>query len=190
MLCVSETVRAFLAFEIPEAVRSRLAAYRHALRSDLPAARWTRPEGWHLTLKFLGETEPKILDELTANLEPGLKGLGAVTAHLHGSGFFPTPANPRVAWIGGDVNGSEPVVAAVEAAAAAVGFARERRPWSAHVTLARLRSRWPHAAVERFLEWGRDVDLSAFACAEVVLIESSLEPGGAVYTPLERFPLA
>ena len=187
---MSETVRAFLAFEIPETVRSRLAALRYELRSDLPAARWTRPEGWHLTLKFLGETEPKTLEELTAILEPALKGLGAVTAHLHGSGFFPTPANPRVAWIGGDVNGSEPVVAAVEAAAAAVGFARERRPWSAHVTLARLRSRWPHSAVERFLEWGRNVDLGTFECAEVVLIESALEPGGAVYTPLERIPLA
>lgn len=189
MICVSDPVRAFLAFEIPEAVRSRLTAHRNALRSDLPAARWTRPEGWHLTLKFLGETEPTTLDELTANLEPGLKGLGAVTAHLHGSGFFPTPANPRVAWIGGEVNGWEPVVAAVEAAAAAAGFARERRPWSAHVTLARLRSRWPHSAVERFLEWGRDVDLGAFECTEVALIESSLEPGGAVYTPLERIPL-
>jgi 2'-5' RNA ligase len=187
---VSGTVRAFLAFEIPETVRSRLAAFRNELRSDLPAARWTRPEGWHLTLKFLGETEPKMLDELTSILEPALKGLGVASAHLHGSGFFPTPANPRVAWFGGDVDGSEPVVAAVEAAAAAAGFARERRPWSTHVTLARLRSRWPRSAVERFLEWGRDVDLGVFECAEVVLIESSLEPGGAVYTPLQRIPLA
>jgi 2'-5' RNA ligase len=186
---VSGPVRAFIALEIPDGVRSRIAAACDELRSGLPAARWTRPQSWHLTLKFLGEAPPEVLAALTASLEPAVKGLGSVSARLHGSGFFPSPANPRVAWIGGDVAGAAEVVAAVEEAAAAAGFAREKRPWSLHLTLARLRSRWPRAAVDRFLEWGGGLSLEGFACEELVLFQSSLEPGGAVYTPLQRIPL-
>jgi 2'-5' RNA ligase len=78
------------------------------------------------------------------------------------------------------------IASAVEAAAATVGFDRERRPWSLHLTLARLRSGWPPAAVDRFLAWGGELSLPAFECRDVVLFKSDLEPGGAVYTPLER----
>lgn len=186
---MSEAVRAFLAFEIPGTVRSRIAAARDDVRRDLPAARWTRPESWHLTLKFLGETEPGRLAALGSALAPAACGLGSVTAHLHGSGFFPNPGNPRVAWIGGEAAGAQPVAAAVEEAATALGFPPDRRAWSVHLTLARMRSRWPRAAVERFLSWGDELDLGTFRCPEIVLFESSLEPGGAVYTALQRIPL-
>jgi RNA 2',3'-cyclic 3'-phosphodiesterase len=186
---VSGPVRAFLAFEIPDGVRARIAAACDELRSGLPTARWTRPQSWHLTLKFLGEAPPGVLAALTASLGPAVEDFGIVSVRLHGSGFFPSPANPRVAWIGGDAVNAAAVVAAVEEAAAAAGFERERRPWSPHLTLARLRSRWSRAAVDRFLEWGGELRLDGFECAELVLFESSLEPGGAVYTPLQRIPL-
>ncbi len=186
---MSEAVRAFLAFEIPGTVRSRIATARDEVRRDLPTARWTRPESWHLTLKFLGETETGRLAALGSALAPAACGLGSVTAHLHGSGFFPNPGNPRVAWIGGEAAGAQPVVAAVEEAATALGFPPDRRTWSVHLTLARMRSRWPRTAVERFLSWGHELDLGTFRCPEIVLFESSLEPGGAVYTALQRIPL-
>lgn len=186
---MSGPVRAFIAFEIPDDVRLQIAAACDELRSGLPTARWTRPQSWHLTLKFLGEAPTGVLGAFTASLEPAVKGLGIASARLQGSGFFPSPANPRVAWIGGDVVGAAAVVAAVEEAAAAAGFARDRRPWSLHLTLARLRSRWPRAAVDRFLKWGAELSLDSFDCAEIVLFQSSLEPGGAVYTPLQRISL-
>ena len=111
--------------------------------------------------------------------------------HLRsGEGFFPSPANPRVAWVGGVVADVGPVIEALEEAAEAVGFARERRAWSVHLTVARLKGRWPRSAVERFLAWGGELELEPFACTEVVLFESALVPGGAVYTALERMPLS
>lgn len=186
---MSASARVFLAFEIPERVRAGLLDAVEAVRDELPRSRWTRPRGWHLTLKFLGETEVGRLHRVRSALAASLPGLGAVAAHLHGSGFFPSSASPRVAWVGGEAEGAARVVEMVEQAAAGAGFPRERRPWSVHLTLARLRSRWPRLAVERFLEWGEKLDLEAFDCSEVVLFESSLEPGGAVYTALERFPL-
>jgi 2'-5' RNA ligase len=186
---MADPVRAFLALEIPERVRAELAASREALRAELPRARWVRPEGQHLTLKFLGETPPAMLEAIAADLAPRLAGLGAVLAQLHGSGFFPSPARPRVAWLGGSAEGIGPVVETVERVAEAHGFPREQRPWSLHVTQARLERPWPQGPVDRFLAWGSGLRLEPFRCEEVVLFGSRLERGGAVYTPLARMPL-
>jgi 2'-5' RNA ligase len=183
------SARAFLALEIPDDIKSRLASAREELRHELPRVRWTRPEGWHLTLKFLGETQRSLLADLATELAPRVGALGAVTVNLGRTGFFPSSMRPRVAWVGGTVDGVENIVAAVEEAAQQVGFARERRPWSVHLTLARLKSQWSKAAIDLFLEWGDGLDLETFTCREVVLFESDLRPEGAVYTALERFSI-
>lgn len=184
-----DSIRAFLALEIPEHVRSRLATAREGMRRELPRARWTRPEGWHLTLKFLGEARRSVLARLVTELIPRVSALGAVNVRLAGTGFFPSSTRPRVAWVGGVADGVEQVVAAVEEAAEIAGFARERRPWNVHLTQARLKAQWPRRAVDRYLEWGDGLDLDAFTCSEVVLFASDLQPGGAVYTALERIPI-
>ena len=186
---MSDAVRAFLAFEIPEAVRADLSTSREALRAELPKARWVRPDGQHLTLKFLGEVSRTSLAGLTRDLAPRIGALPRVTVELSGSGFFPSPRRPRVAWIGGRADGVEPVVAAIEEVAADHGFERARRRWSPHVTQARLDRPWPAAAVDRFLAWGQSLGLDPFVAREVVLFSSDLQRGGAVYTALERIPL-
>jgi 2'-5' RNA ligase len=182
-------VRAFLAFEIPTSIRARLAEIQKEWRRDLPRARWTRPEGWHLTLKFLGEVETPLLEALTAKLAPALGGLPAVPVKLSGTGFFPNPARPRVAWVGGTADGAEAVHQAIEKAGEAVGLKRENRPWKVHLTQARLKERWPTVAVEGFLDRGGELVFETFHCREVVLFRSDLQPRGAVYTALERMPL-
>jgi 2'-5' RNA ligase len=184
-----DSIRAFLALEIPDHVKAQLASAQGELRHELPQARWTRPEGWHLTLKFLGEGERLALTDLGAELAPRVSGIGPVPVNLEKTGFFPSSMRPRVAWVGGTADGVEKVVAAVEEAAELAGFPRDRRPWSVHLTQARLKTQWSKAAVDRFFEWGDALDLEAFICREVVLFSSDLQPGGAVYTALERFSL-
>jgi 2'-5' RNA ligase len=184
-----DTVRAFLAFEIPEPVKDEIASSRELLRSRLPRARWVRPASQHLTVKFLGEVERARITALASDLGPALDGLGRVEVSFAGTGFFPSKRRPRVAWIGGSATGVEPVVAVVERVAEAHGFARERRSWALHLTQARLNRAWPQDAVDRFLEWGEDLRPPPFGCTELVLFESRLGQGGAVYTALERFPL-
>ena len=185
----TRTVRAFIAFEIPSVIKRALVEGREMLRAELPRARWVRAEGQHLTLKFLGEVRPQDLDRLVEDLRPRLADCAPVTVTLAGSGFFPSPRRPRVAWVGGTADGVEPVVEVVERATKRHGFPEERRRWSLHLTQARLDRPWPEEAVERFLSWGRSLRSAPFDCDEVVLFESSLQPGGAVYTPLERMPL-
>ena len=182
-------VRAFVALEMPERIREVIGREQRHLKAELPRARWTRPEGQHLTLKFLGETTAEKLARLKKEISDRLSGMPAVTIRLHGAGFFPSTRRPRVAWIGGEASGGAAVAAVVEEASVASGFPREGRVWSLHLTQARLDRAWPRNAVERFLEWGRDLEIEPFRCGEVVLFASDLRPGGAVYTHLERFPL-
>ena len=182
-------VRAFVALEMPERVREQIRREQGYLKAEFPRARWTRPEGQHLTLKFLGETTAQNLARLNKEVIDRVGVMPAVRVRLHGAGFFPSALRPRVAWIGGEAPEGAAVAAAVEEAAVASGFPREGREWSLHLTQARLDRAWPRNLVERFIEWGRSLDLEPFTCREIVLFASELRPDGAVYTPLERFPL-
>lgn len=184
-----DSIRAFLALEIPEGIKARLTLVREGLMNDLPRARWTRQEGWHLTLKFLGDAERPVLADLGAELAPRISGVGSVSVKLDKTGFFPSSKRPRVAWVGGTADGVEDLVSVVEEVAENFGFPRERRRWSVHLTQARLKTQWPKSAVERFLQWGDDLGLESFKCREAVLYSSDLQPTGAVYTALERYPL-
>lgn len=183
-------VRAFLAFEMPRHVHDSLAVKLGELRPALPRARWVRPEGIHLTVKFLGESPREEIDALGDEIQGLLTTTPPVVVSLGGSGFFPSARRPRVAWVGGRAEGAEGVVNMVEEAASRRGWEAERRGWSPHLTVARLREPWPPAAVERFLAWGGTLVFEPFACGELVLFSSRLQPGGAVYTPLWRLQLA
>ena len=175
---------------MPERIREVIRREQRHLKAELPRARWTRPEGQHLTLKFLGETPAENL----ARLKKEIIRPGGRHARGHGSPrrrrvlpVDPTAAGRLDRWRGRGrsrgrrCGGCRPPSPS--------GFPRERRPWSLHLTQARLDRGWPRSAVERFLEWGRGLELEPFTCREVVLFASELRPGGAVYTPLERFPL-
>lgn len=186
----ARTIRVFIAFELPAAIREFIRREQRALKAELPRARWTRPDGQHLTLKFLGEIEANLVEPLASSVATAVSGRSPVTVALGGAGFFPTPRRPRVAWLGGEAPGGSQVAAAVDEAAVGEGFAPERRPWSLHLTQARLDRPWPRGAVERFLDWGRTLDLPSFRCHDIVLFRSELRPGGAVYTALERIELA
>lgn len=183
-------IRAFVALEIPDSIRQIIRREQRAIKVEMPKARWTRPEGQHLTLQFLGETTDVGLVRLRAEIAARVASLSAVRISLSGAGFFPSSRRPRVAWIGGEATGGVEVAEAVRTASSEAGFDRDRRLWSLHLTQARLDRPWPRAAVEGYLEWGRRLDFDPFTCREVVLFRSELRPGGAVYTPLERFPLA
>lgn len=185
---MTESIRAFIALEIPDGVKTAIGRARDPLRAELPRARWVRVEAQHLTLKFLGEAPRSTLDALVADLAPTLVGLGGVRVALGGAGFFPSLNRPRVAWLGGMADGVDAVAGAVEEAAEVHGFPRERRPWSLHLTQARLNRPWPREAVDSFIAWGRNLDLEEFVAGEVALFSSRLEPGGAVYTALQWMP--
>lgn len=182
-------MRLFCAVELPQAVRQRLERGVGELRRRLPPARWVRVEGIHITLKFLGEQPASLVEALGAEVRAALVACSPVEVGLSGAGFFPDARRPRVAWVGGRAPGLEKWAAALDAAAAACGAPREERPFSLHLTLARLERPWPEAAARQFLTEVGSWSFEPFVAREVVLFESQLGAGGSRYTALQRWPV-
>ena len=181
-------MRAFIAIDLPESIRAALRRKQAAFRSASPDARWTQPEGIHLTLKFLGEvSDPKVREVCDS-----LKKLGRFDAFeigLKGFGFFPDARRPRVFWVGVEALASLSRLAEqVEEAMQSIGFAREERAFRPHLTLARFRVPQPQPALQTLLADQGEQELGNFIVSEFFLFESKLSPQGAVYRKVERFP--
>src|SRR5690242_19950978 len=137
-------MRAFLAIDLPEEIKAELRRQQAAIRAACAGTSrdreigWTRPEGVHLTLKFLGETDQvnQVIEAVGA-LGPFEK----FSVEVKGFGFFPDARRPRVLWTGLEApDGLKELAGRVERAVEKLGFAPERRGFTPHLTLARFRS--------------------------------------------------
>jgi len=180
-------VRLFVAVDLPGSLREQLARGLSRLRRELPSARWVRPEGIHITLKFLGEQPVDLPERLSQAVEEGVRSLAPVQVVPGGAGFFPHERRPRVAWLGGRADGLAEWAEVIDKTAASLGVEPEARPFSLHLTLARLQRPWPPDAVDRFVNEVARWDLQPFTADEMTLFRSDLQPGGAVYTAVRRW---
>ena len=160
------------------------------MRERVPGARWTRPEGIHLTLKFLGEAPESRLDEITGVLRGASEGIAPFRLETCGAALFPARGAPRLVWVEtrGDLGAARRLAAAIDAATSRIGFPAEAREFQAHLTLGRfkdpVRGEW-----NTMLEGVAKEAAGVFEVLEYVLFQSRLGPGGSVYTALQRFPL-
>jgi 2'-5' RNA ligase len=184
-------LRLFLAFDLPEDRRREIARRGSELARSLPAARWVRAENLHLTLSFLGDTDPERVGPLAAAVEPVFAASPPLVTEVAGAGTFPPRRPARVAWVG--LGSGEALLdlqrRVAAAAAAAVGAEPDTRPFHAHVTLARPRKPWDRGAREAFAAAFETPVGDPFEVQEGVLYKSELGPGGSRYTSLETFPL-
>jgi len=178
-----ENVRAFVALELGARLREAMGDLQARLRPRCGGIRMTRPEGIHLTLRFLGDTSPEQVATLRPLLAAAADACPAAEARVAGLGTFPERGSPRVLWLGLDVPAAVyDLQLACERAARAAGFEREERPFRAHLTLGRWRDRALHFDLP-------PADLGTTRLETLVLFKSDLRPDGAVYTPLARFTL-
>ena len=185
------TWRTFIAIELDEELQSNLKQVQDLLRGQLSphSVRWVRPDGIHLTLKFLGDTPTSRLDEIRIAVARAAAEVEPFAFTVAGVGCFPNSRQPRVVWVGLQ----EPTGAlarlreAVEAHVAPLGFPTERRSFSPHLTLGRVQR---HASRSEVREIGQVVatreigTLDTMTVTEVCHIKSDLRPSGAVYTTL------
>lgn len=180
-------MRLFVAVDVPETLKDAIQRQVvDALRSAVPGAGWTRPEGRHLTLKFLGEVDPDRLPAIEEALGAEVGGHEPFRAAFDRVGGFPSLRRPRVLWVG-IAQGAEPMASlagSVDAACASLGFQPEGRPFRGHLTLARFKVPKPLDDLPPV-----DVPAESFEVGEVVLFQSQLHPKGARYTALRKFPL-
>lgn len=177
-------MRLFIATSFPEGTLRSLNERVATLKSKLPRASWVRPETQHLTFAFLGEQDESLADRLKV---PCGKAFEAI---LRGCGFFPNRRHARVGWVGAEP--AEEFVALagrIRTAVVAAGVELDQNEFRPHLTLMRIRDRWPPLAIDTFEHALRDYRSAPFAVDHVTLYVSRLSPDGAVHTPLRQFPL-
>jgi 2'-5' RNA ligase len=178
-------VRAFVAvFPPPELREEALArARRLSLRGRV---RWSKPENVHLTLKFLGDVREEILDGLCAAVEEVCEHHTTFDAGLAGFGAFPSARHAQVLWAGIGIGFDElrSLTTDLDAVLAPLGFEREKRPYTPHLTLGRARGQ-PACFEPRPEEY-----IGEFRVRRVELTESTLTPEGAVYRTVRTFALS
>ena len=194
-------IRAFLAVELSQELRAGLARVQQDLKHRIePEMKrdmrisWARPASIHLTLKFLGDMNEQVIDPLRVALEQAIGSQVPVNVPLDRLGAFPHPQSPRVLWIGPSENWERGVEAkriaeihgAIEQVSEGLGFLRETKPFSPHLTLARIKvgERYAGVALAKVGVLDQSLSLSSLAVESVVLMKSELRPTGSVYTKL------
>jgi 2'-5' RNA ligase len=179
--------RLFVAIDLPDPLKDRIAA----LKTDIPTARWVKPQAMHLTLRFIGAEVP------AEKVDPIREALAGIEAQafdvtLGGVGRFPPSRKkaPRVLWVG--IQAAPALLTlhdAVERALEPVGFKPEKRPFNPHITLARLKTHKPTPQADAFLAEQADFVAGTFHVDRFILYQSELTPQGAIYTHLGVYRL-
>ncbi len=186
-----QSFRTFVALPLDATIHARLESLHRKLKS-LPAdVKWVRPDSIHLTLKFLGNVaEPRICPVSQA-IERGIRGFKPWTATVRKIGMFPTMRNPRIVWVGLDDSTNQLLTMQqrIESELAMLGFEKEKRAFTPHLTLGRVRSPRGKKELVTFLIDERESEFGNLPIQRVLLFKSDLTPSGAVYTALQEFLL-
>jgi 2'-5' RNA ligase len=159
-------------------------------RDRVPLARWTRSDGWHVTLKFLGTTWPRLVETVREAVAAAAAEANAFPSAVTELGVFPSPGRARVIWAGlSDPDGRFAALAKRLDDLLAEDFDVEERPFTPHLTLARLN---PPRDIREFAPdlVGAPVASERFEVDRLVLYQSRLSPKGATYQPLMETRLA
>ncbi|MBN1253778.1 MAG: RNA 2',3'-cyclic phosphodiesterase [Deltaproteobacteria bacterium] len=183
--------RSFIAVELRKEIAEEVRRVQKGLQERVAGVRWVRPEGIHLTLKFLGEVDPVLVEEIAHKMEEAVRSLGPFTIGIRGGGGFPNARNPRVIWIGVDDPSGElrEMQAKVDKGMEEIGFTSERRDYTPHLTVGRLRSGKGKGTVAYAIEAVSECNLGTMEVREVILFRSHLKPTGAEYTKVKSVPL-
>ncbi|MDX2253120.1 MAG: RNA 2',3'-cyclic phosphodiesterase [Nitrospira sp.] len=194
-------IRAFLAVELSEELRSRLAQVQQDVRTRLSRSflktiriSWVHPASIHLTIKFLGDLDESVIEPLRVAITQVMEGHRTIQIPLERLGVFPRPQQPRVLWVGpsaswdqgDDAKRLAALHQAVEACCHSFGFAPEGRPLSPHLTLARIKEgeREFGQVLVRSGVAEHSMGIGTLRVSSVVLMRSDLLPTGPVYTKL------
>jgi 2'-5' RNA ligase len=185
-----ERIRAFIAIELPEAVKTEITRIQDQIKvKSRITVRWVRPLNIHLTLKFLGDIDIDQVEDITKAIEGASSGFGPFHLGINGLGVFPNPNRVQVIWVGlsGNLDKLDRLQRNIDNALDRLGFPADRRPFSPHLTLARVPDR--ATPVER-QSTGRLIESMDFRSrldfpvASVHLIKSQLTREGPIYRRL------
>ena len=180
-------MRLFTALDPSPEVHDQLTRLLERLRPSA-GVRWAKPENLHLTVKFIGEWPEERLPALRQALG-GVALPPPFEVRIAKLGFFPNSRAPRVFWAG--IHSSpalKELAAGIDNAVTPLGIALETRPYSPHLTLARVPERTPLEALHRAIESLPSAEFGTFTADRFFLYQSRPAAGGSIYTQIGEFP--
>jgi 2'-5' RNA ligase len=190
-----ESIRSFIAIELPDELKSELTRLEARLKSDnQPGVKWVNPDSIHLTLKFLGNIAADRTEEITRAMENAVQGISPFHLEVKELGVFPNLRRVQVAWVGisGEVDKLSQLQKRIETALIPLGFAPETRAFTPHLTLARLRDQTPPDERQRFGQLIANTKFDTAGTIEVdaiSLMRSQLTRKGAIYSQISLVEL-
>ncbi|HEX8947892.1 MAG TPA: RNA 2',3'-cyclic phosphodiesterase [Dissulfurispiraceae bacterium] len=193
-------IRCFIAVDIPEDVRALIGGVVEKVKGKIGAGgvRWVPVGNIHLTLKFLGSVEERSLPEIERRLSDICANSGPFSVAARGTGVFPGPKHPSVLWVGVDESEAlNRLYREVDEAMAGLGFEKEGRKFSPHLTIgraiaravARVKDRRDAVPAAGELATFRDLFFGSINIEEILLMKSVLGPSGVQYSKLAGFRL-
>ena len=186
--------RVFIAIEIPSAIQDTIFQQTARLRESANASlvRWVDKGNVHLTLKFLGETPSKNIPFIEQMLTRETAPLQPFEIQIRRLGSFPNSKRPRVIWVGIQVPAAlESLYQSVDSACARLGYPKEERPFSPHLTIGRVRQNLSKIDLSKISDALEATHLNSLGAATIDaahLYKSDLKPSGPVYTKLFSAP--
>lgn len=191
-----DVIRTFVAIELDAAMQRALRDLQARLARERAArfVRWVAPENIHLTLKFFGDVEASRLPDLERAITDASANASPFNLALENLGAFPNLKQPRVVWVGlqGEIEIAARLAEKIDAAGAALGYARETRPFAPHLTLGRVKrdvSPNDSRLIGEMIENVKVGALGNFRVERVSVMKSELKPSGSVYIRLSSIEL-
>jgi 2'-5' RNA ligase len=188
---VNEALRTFVAVPIPINIITRICEIQRECETLKFPIRWVRPEGIHLTLKFLGQISEVDTDRIFDAMTASFQEISSLSLCAQGMGVFPTIKRPKVIWVG--IGGERDVLrylqGKLEDNLAKIGFPKEKRAFNAHLTLGRMRGKLDIRKLSDIIRQFSDFSTDSFFVDEIILFKSDLKPSGAVYSKLRTVSL-
>ncbi len=181
-----ETIRAFIAVQIPGQIKQRFGEIQRTLERSRADVRWVKPGNTHVTLQFLGDTPVDRIDEIESALSRVGDSHRGFDISIGGLGVFPNERRPRVVWIG-VLQGADSLAAlqsSVSREMKKLGFKPEKRGYSPHITLGRVKSPNNVEKLMHLLHAQSEFQAGTFRATEIHLIRSVLSSEGPTYSTL------
>ncbi len=186
-------MRCFIAAELDKHIKQKLTDAQNLFRNLDGKFSWTKREQMHLTIKFLGSVPDSKIDELKRTISIALDNasIKPFEFSVNGLGSFPPARSPKILWVGVEQKSELlRLYDAIENELNSIGFPREQRKFTPHLTIARIKSKINTNACLKIIENNANFSAGNQRIEHITLFSSELKPSGAIYNIIERFNLS
>lgn len=180
--------RGFIAIDIKST--PQILTFENEIVKTGADVKLVEPENIHITLKFLGDTDESSIEAIEQAMKESVRGIKPFPIHLRGTGVFPNQKYMKVLWVGIMDNGRiEPIARSIDSSLASLGFKKEARGFSPHLTVGRVRTARNKERLLPILQQYLEEEFTTQEVQSIVLKKSELTPKGPIYTTLREVRL-